>query len=102
MGFSIFRTLGATEPVTGRLVTNTALESLLASYTWAALTPLIFWVAHRWGIDGPRAGLRIVMLVGLGLAISALMMVEGEVVDTWVIEGRAPEGWDLGLRDIVR
>jgi two-component system LytT family sensor kinase len=39
-------------------------------YTWALITPLVFWLAGRFSIDRSNAGQRIALLLGIGVVIA--------------------------------
>ncbi|MDP9206336.1 MAG: hypothetical protein M3P12_12935, partial [Gemmatimonadota bacterium] len=39
-------------------------------YTWALLTPLVFWLAGRFSIDRSNAPQRIALLLGIGVVVA--------------------------------
>jgi two-component system, LytTR family, sensor kinase len=39
-------------------------------YTWAVLTPLVFWLAGRFSIDRSNAAQRIALLLGIGVVVA--------------------------------
>lgn len=43
------------------------------SYLWALLTPLIFWVSHRFSIERPNGPLRVLLHLGIALAVGAVV-----------------------------
>jgi signal transduction histidine kinase len=47
--------------------------AFIASYLWAALTPFIFWLSGRFGIDRSNRVPRILLLVGIGVLVAMCM-----------------------------
>lgn len=46
----------------------------LNSYLWAAVTPFIFWLAWRYGVDRSSSMLSVLLFVGAGAVIVTVMM----------------------------
>jgi two-component system, LytTR family, sensor kinase len=81
-----------------------ALFWVLNSYMWAALTPLIFWLAWRFGVERSSRMFSVLLFVGAGAVIvTGMTLVRGGV---WVRVLGFPPLWsvDLGwsLRGILR
>jgi two-component system, LytTR family, sensor kinase len=81
-----------------------ALFWVLNSYLWAALTPLIFWLAWRFGVERSSRVFRVLLFLGAGaVLVTGMTLVRGGV---WVRVLSFPPLWsvDLGwsLRGILR
>jgi two-component system, LytTR family, sensor kinase len=99
--FATFRIVGSATPVTPRTAAELAVFCFLTSYSWAALTPFVFWAAHRWRIDHPRWALHTLVLIALGFALSALAILFGDVIQMYVLGNRPVGGWNPSLTDVV-
>ncbi|MBW3628077.1 MAG: histidine kinase, partial [Gemmatimonadetes bacterium] len=81
-----------------------ALFWVLNSYLWAALTPLIFWLAWRFGVERSSRMFNVLLFLGAGAVIvTGMTFVRGGL---WVRVLSFPPLWsvDLGwsLRGILR
>jgi two-component sensor histidine kinase len=62
-------------------------------YLWAALTPLVFWLAGRFGVDQRSAWIKVLALVVIGIAIAYFVdLINSSLVDAF----RAREGPGAG------
>ena len=53
-------------------------------YTWALLTPLVFWLAGRFSIDRSNAAQRIALLLGIGVVVAfAVDRLNSSLVNTF-------------------
>lgn len=74
------------------------------SYLWALMTPLIFWVSHRFNIERPDWGARVALHLIVALAVGAVMDMIGDalvffyVQPSWIEEG---ETFDL-FQDLLQ
>src|SRR5579872_1026955 len=60
--------------------------AFIESYVWALLTPAIFWLGVRFSLERGSRTQRILLLLGVGMVVSAAMVWLNEVVRQAVIQ----------------
>ncbi|WP_169577891.1 sensor histidine kinase [Salisaeta longa] len=74
----------------------------LTSYLWAALTPLIFWIAERFELERARLGRHLLLHLAVAGAVAIFMDLSGDAVRAFVLPSPDDPSQFHPMRAIVR